>query len=119
VPTPILAHEVAWKTARIAHCDISPGNIQIHQQRGILADWECAVSVDKLDTTRALNSVGYFPFQLLEADVAAIGNLRNHATTSCVIHTNNRHATGPKGSIQNSVGRNVLCVLLFPLYGVG
>jgi hypothetical protein len=37
--TLVLAHEAAWITARIAHCDISPGNIQIHRQRGILADW--------------------------------------------------------------------------------
>jgi hypothetical protein len=58
-PTLVLAHEVAWKTARIAHCDISPGNIQIHQQRGILAGWECAVSIDELHTARAVNSVGF------------------------------------------------------------
>ena len=55
----VLAHEVAWKTARIAHCDISPGNIQIYHQRGILADWEYAVSIDKLHTVRALKSVGF------------------------------------------------------------
>jgi hypothetical protein len=58
-PTRVLAHEAAWITARIAHCDISPGNIQIHQQRGILADWEYAVSIDQLHTTRAINSVGF------------------------------------------------------------
>ena len=58
-PTLLLAHEVAWKTARITHCDISPGNIQIHQQRGILADWEYAVSIDELHTAKAVNSVRF------------------------------------------------------------
>jgi hypothetical protein len=38
-PTLVLAHKAAWTIAKIAHCDISPGNIQIHGQRGILADW--------------------------------------------------------------------------------
>lgn len=56
--TLVLAHEAAWITARIAHCDISPGNIQIHRQRGILADWEYAVSVNQLHTVREVNSVG-------------------------------------------------------------
>ena len=54
-----LAHEAAWTIARIAHCDISPGNIQIHGQRGILADWEYAVSINQLHTERAVNSVGF------------------------------------------------------------
>jgi hypothetical protein len=58
-PTLVLAHEAAWTIARIAYCDISPGNIQIHQQRGILADWEYAVSIDELHTARAINSVGF------------------------------------------------------------
>lgn len=50
------AHESAWKKARIAHCDISPGNIQIHQNRGILADCEYAVGIDELHTAKAINS---------------------------------------------------------------
>jgi RIO-like serine/threonine protein kinase len=54
----VLAHEAAWVRAKIAHCDISPGNIQIRQQRGLLADWEFAVPIDELHTVRALNSVG-------------------------------------------------------------
>jgi RIO-like serine/threonine protein kinase len=59
-PTLVLAHEAAWITGRIAHCDISPGNIQIHRQRGILADWEYAVSIDQLHTVRAVNLVGFY-----------------------------------------------------------
>ena len=58
-PTPVLAHKAAWTIAGIAHCDISPGNIQIHQRRGILADWEYAVSINQLHTARAVNSVGF------------------------------------------------------------
>jgi hypothetical protein len=59
-PTLVLVHEAAWITARIAHCDISPGNIQIYRQRGILADWEYAVSIDQLHTARAVNLVGFY-----------------------------------------------------------
>ena len=58
-PSLVLAHEAAWTTAKIAHCDISPGNIQIHEEHGILADWECAVSIDELHSVRAINSVGF------------------------------------------------------------
>jgi hypothetical protein len=58
-PTLVLAHKAAWTIARIEHCDISPGNIQIHGQRGILADLEYAVSIDQLHTARAVNSVGF------------------------------------------------------------
>lgn len=57
VPTLVIAHQAAWTTAGIAHCDISPGNVQIHRQRGILADWEYAVSINELHTTRAVNFV--------------------------------------------------------------
>ena len=57
VPTLVLAHQAAWTTAGIAHCDISPGNVQIHRQRGILADWEYAVSINELHTARGVNSV--------------------------------------------------------------
>ena len=58
----VLAHEEAWTSASIAHCDISPGNIQIHQGRGILADWECAVSIDELNTLKAVNAVSFNHF---------------------------------------------------------
>ena len=44
--------------AGIAHCDISPGNVQIHRQRGILADLEYAVGINELYTARAVNSIG-------------------------------------------------------------
>jgi hypothetical protein len=49
----------SWTIAKITHCDISPGNIQIHRRHGILADWEYAVSVNQLHTAKVVNSVGF------------------------------------------------------------
>ena len=51
------AHQDAWQKCGIAHCDISPANIQIRSGRGILADWEFGTPVDQLSTDRAVNSV--------------------------------------------------------------
>jgi hypothetical protein len=50
------AHEDAWRKAAIAHCDVSLGNIQILEGRGILADWEFGTPVSQLSTDRAINS---------------------------------------------------------------
>jgi RIO-like serine/threonine protein kinase len=58
-PTLVLAHKAVWTIAGIAHCDISPGNIQIHRQHRILADWEYAVSINQLHTARVVNLVGF------------------------------------------------------------
>src|ERR1700722_19244688 len=51
------AHQDAWTKAKITHCDLSPANIQIHDGRGLLADWEFGTPVDQLSSDRALNSV--------------------------------------------------------------
>ena len=59
------AHEDAWRKAEIAHCDISLGNIQILQGRGILADWEFATPISQLSTDRAVNSASLAPFTAL------------------------------------------------------
>ena len=59
------AHEDAWQKAVIAHCDISLGNIQILEGRGILADWEFGTPVSQLSTDRAINSASLAPFTAL------------------------------------------------------
>jgi hypothetical protein len=59
------AHEHAWTRAAIAHCDVSLGNIQILDGRGILADWEFGTPISELSTHRAVNSVSLAPFTAL------------------------------------------------------
>jgi hypothetical protein len=109
----VVAHEDAWKKAGVAHCDISPGNIQILDGRGVLGDWEYAIPIDQLGTRRAINSVGLF----IVISIAIVlnileGNNPNDAAASCTSQAV-RHHPPVGGIIQDTMGRDLLNIFVF------